>query len=153
MVYGKRIIKFYEVLNSYTLLLGSSDIQSSGVVIPVRIHSPFSNVPSVTTLQPPKNSNTTFVVQSSVRIPYDENNYAYHFSKHVRVQPGDPMYDPTKTSEEQVFSKRKFYLDGVKDSGTVDDPPRGRRVHKYEVDEMITYLDGEIWEDGHYHDY
>ena len=115
--------------------------------------SPFLNVPSVTTLQPPKNSNTTFIVQSSVRIPYDEKNYAYHFSKHVRVQPGDPMYDPTKTTQEQVFSKRKFYLDGVKDSGTVDDPPAGRRVHKYEVDEMITYLDGEIWKDGHYHDY
>ncbi|MBJ23658.1 MAG: hypothetical protein CMB64_03200 [Euryarchaeota archaeon] len=94
---------------------------------------PFENVPSVTKLQPPKNSDSIFTVQSSVRIPYDKNNYAYHFSKHITPRGG-------------------YYLDGVKDSDT--NPPAGRRVHKYEVDEMITYLDGELnWQDGHYHDY
>jgi hypothetical protein len=77
-------------------------------------------------------------VQSSVRIPYNENNYAYHFSKHILPRGG-------------------YYLDGgdvgAKNSGTKDDPPEGRRIHKYEVDEMITYLDGKIWKNGHYHDY
>ena len=92
------------------------------------------NVPSITTLQPPKNSNTTFIVQSSIRIPYHENDYAYHFSKHIVPRGG-------------------YYLDGVDYSGTADDPPQGRKVHKYEVDEMITYLDGDTWENGHYHDY
>ena len=94
------------------------------------VDPPYTKVPSVHDSRIPKNSNRMYVVQSPVRIPYDQRNYAFYFSKQI-LQGG-------------------YYLDGVKDG---EQPPEGRRTHRYEVGEEITYLDGQEWTEGHYHDY